>query len=295
MLMSKHSPLIALLFLAVPGLSLDLAAAEPARRIVSLAPSVTETLFTLGLGDRVIGVTDFCKYPPEAKKRPKVGGYFNPNYEAIIGLSPDVVVVLAGRDKTEPALKKLGLKTLVVEHRTVEGIIGSITTIGNAFGRRAEAQRIVADIKARLARINKKTGGRARPRVLVSTWRTVGTGRLVDIYAAGADSFFNTILPMAGGQNACRVAASYPKVSVEGVMTMNPRVIIDILAKETQGKHSAETILADWRQATGVEAVRNGRVYLLDDDFALLPGPRFVELVEKLARLIHPEVDWRQP
>ncbi len=76
---------------------------------------------------------------------------------------------------------------------------------------------------------------------------------------------------------------------------MNPQVIIDILAKEAQGKHSAETILADWRQAAGVEAVRNGRVYLFDDDFVLLPGPRFVKLVEKLARLLHPEVDWRQP
>jgi len=266
---------------------------EPARaenRIVSMAPSITETLFALGLGNQVVGVTSFCKYPPEAKKKTKIGGYFNPNYEAIVVLEPDMVVTLAEQKNARELLAKLNVGTLAVDHRSVEGILDSITTIGKAFGKKTAARRMVSDIRGRLKRVREKTAGLPRRRVLFCVGRTVGTGKLEDVFVAGKDPFFDKILPLAGGQNAYHDAtAAFPKISAEGILVINPEVIIDMVSEQAGAGHESPAILNDWRQVAGVEAVKHGRVHVFQDDFAFVPGPRFILLVEKLARLLHPE------
>ncbi len=262
-------------------------------RIITMAPSVTETVFALGLGDRVVGVSDFCSYPPEALDRPRVGGFLNTNYERIVGLDPDAVILLESSGRDSSAFRKLGLPVLQLNHLSVDGILASIEKIGTACGAEADARTIVGDIRRRLDRIAGKTSGKPRPRVMVAIDRTLAAGTLQDVYITGRDGHIDRIIELAGGQNAYRDGrARFPVVSQEGILKINPEVIID-LAYGLAGKDANQaTIRADWQCLPEVEAVRRGRVYLIADDFATVPGPRFILFVEKLARLLHPEVDW---
>ena len=263
-----------------------------ARRIVSQAPSVTETLFALGLGDRVVGVTRYCDYPPEARGRPQTGGVHDPNFEAILALRPDLVVLAEGRSDNLQSFRKLGLPALAVEHRNVEGILESIQTIGRACGAEERAQAIVEDVRVRLDRVGQQTAGRPRPRVLLAVQRTLGTGRVEDVCIAGCDGHLGRIIELAWGQNAYGGVAHFPVVSAEGILRMDPEVIVDLVPGLAGGGVDRKQLAADWDGLARLRAVRSGRVHVLDDDFAFKPGPRFVLLVEKLARLLHPEADW---
>ena len=258
-------------------------------RIVSMAPSITETLFKLGLGDRVKGVSQFCKYPPQAQDLPKIGGYVNPNFEAIVALRPDLVVLLEEHAESMPAFEKLGLPTLVVCHKNIDGILASIGAIGRACGAEAKAEAIVADIESRLTRVRQQTAGLPRPRVLVAVNRRApGAGKLEDVYVAAGDGHLGQIVELAGGQNACEPgAARFPVVSSEGILHINPDVIIDIVDEQSAAELGTARIRADWRQVGQLAAVSSGRVYVVADDHASIPGPDFVALVERLARLIH--------
>ena len=265
-----------------------------AERIVSMAPSITETLFALGLGDRVVGVSRFCSYPPEAQEKPKVGGYYDPNFEAIVGLQPDLVVMLQGHEQHEPAFARLRLPTLTVHHRSIEGILESIASIGRASDAEDDARRILDDIHRRLRRIERLTAGRPRPSVMFAIDRTLDSRRIEDVYIAGRDGHIDRIVELAGGRNVYdRGGARFPLVSAEGILQLNPEVIIDLVRGMAARSFDRATLRADWNQFPRVKAVRNGRVYVIDDDYAYVPGPRFILLVEKLARLIHPEADWQ--
>lgn len=264
-------------------------------RIVSMAPSITETLYALDLGDRVLGVTRYCSYPPETINKPKVGGYHNPNFEAVVALRPDLVVLLSGDRQSLSAFEKLRLKTLVVCHNNVEGILASFTEIGRLCSAEDKARRIVADVQSRLERIRHRTDGLKRPRVLVVIQRTVDGNRLQHVCVAGSDGFFDKMISLAGGQNAYPPSAvRFPRVSAEGILWVNPQVILDMTAGLAQEKQGPGPVLAAWQRLAEVEAVKTGRVHPLSADYAFVPGPRFVLLVEDLARLIHPEVDWEE-
>jgi len=260
------------------------------RRIVSLSPSATEVLFALGLGDRVVGVSRYCRYPPEARTKPQVGGYLDPSYEAILALQPDLVVLRGENEQFVKSFRDLGLSLLTVQHDSVEGILDSMTAIGRRCGAEAKAWQMAAEIQAQVHRITERTAGQDRPRVLVVVERTLGSGKIQNVYVTGSNSFLNRMILLAGGKNACSdTNTGFPVVSGEGIVRMNPQVIIDLVARRAQAGLSEEEILRDWRQLPDVEAVRTDKVYLVDDDYALIPGPRFILLVEKLARLIHPE------
>ena len=277
------------------GLPGDQSTERQPARIVSTVPSLTETLYALGLGDRVVGVSSYCDYPPRVVDKPKVGGYHNTNYEAIVGLRPDLVVLLAGDDQSRRAFDILGLRTLVVSHNSVEGILESFGQIGRHGLVEDRAARITTDIEARMERIRQKTAGLTRPRVLFVIMRTVGHGKLEDVCVAGADGFYDKIVVLAGGQSAYPSAtARFPVVSTEGLLWMNPQVIVDITARLLKDGQSGAAPLADWQQLDRVEAVRNGRVHAIKQDYASRPGPRFILLVEDLAKLIHPEIDWEK-
>ena len=263
------------------------------RRIVSMAPSITETLYALELGDRVAGVTRYCAYPPAAIDKPKVGGYHDPNFEAVFALRPDLVVLHTGDPQSASAFEKLGLRTLEVCHNNVDGILASLTRIGGVCGREDKARQIVADIQSRLRRVRRKTAGLKRPRVLIVIQRTEESNRLEHVCVAGADGFFDKMIALTGGENAFPPSrARFPRVSAEGILWVNPQVILDMTAGLAPGPQDAEPPLAVWQQIAEVEAVETGRVHALNADYAFVPGPRFILLVEELARLIHPEIDW---
>jgi len=311
-----------------------------------MAPSITETLYALGLGDRVVGVARDCHYPPEVenvKKTGNVGGYYDPNLEAILALKPDLVVMLEEQAQALPNFEKLNLETLVVSHQTVNGIIESFRIIGGKCGKGPEGRRMARDFQNRVDRIRQRTQRLSRPRVLFVLDRTFGRGQLSDLYVAADDSYIDTIIDWAGGQNAySRRGVRYPVVSTEGIMGLNPDVIVDLVPPglaekfgrnellkrnpdaiidlvppaivERLGRHELlkrnpdaiidlvplemlrelgrPVILDDWNDVKEVAAVKNRRVLIFDQDYACVPGPRFLRLVEDLARQIHPEVDW---
>jgi len=265
------------------------------RRIVSMAPSITETLYALGLGDRVVGVTRYCEYPPDVQRKTRVGGYFDPNLEAILTLKPDLVIMLEEQAESMPAMDKLKLETLVVSHKTIDGIIDSFRTIGRRCGRGPGGRWMAREFKDRLERICAKTQGLPRPRVLFVLDRTFGRGHLTDVYVAGADDFFETIIESAGGRNACRVrSVRNPVVSPEGLLWLDPDVIVDLARTDVLERYDRQTILADWKELAQMKAVQSGQLLIFDKGYACVPGPRLIQLVEDLARALHPEVKWEE-
>jgi iron complex transport system substrate-binding protein len=259
------------------------------RRIVSLAPSVTEMLFALGLGDRVVGVTRYCTYPPEARSRTQVGGYVDPNYEELLRLKPDIVIMLAVHAAAQERLRQLGLATIMVDHTTIAGITGSILTIGKSCGAAERAERLVEGIRVRIERIRNAAAGTVRPRVMVSVDRN--TDAFNSIYIAGKNTCYDEMIAIAGGVNAyAGIAAAYPAVSMEGICQMNPQVIIDLIPDSDGRNKKRETIRSQWDRITGVEAVQKKRIYLFAQDYAVIPGPRFIDLLEDMAKAIHPEL-----
>jgi iron complex transport system substrate-binding protein len=271
----------------------DAAEAPPPQRIVSLAPSITEILYSLGLADKIVGVTNYCDYPPEATSKPKIGGYYDPNYEAILAQKPDLVIMLVEHGQVIGKMNDLGLRTLEVAHDSVAGIRSSIAAIGRSCGAASRAQALVANIDARLARVQRMTGGCPRPRVLVSVGRAMGTGSIRDVWAASSDTIYREAVDLAGGTNALdEPAVKYASLSQEGVMALDPDVIIDIVADLADKGISEEDIRRDWAALDSVHAVKAGRVCVLGGDYVEIPGPRVMELVEDIAEAIHPEIDW---
>jgi iron complex transport system substrate-binding protein len=266
--------------------------AESCHRIVSLAPSITEILFSLGLGDRVVGVTRYCTYPADALTKAKVGGYYDPNYEEILRLRPDLVIVLAEHDAAKRYLRNFHINVMQVNHRSINDIIGSIKLIGNACGTAQAADSIIASIHASMERIRTRTAPLRSPQVLVSVGRSMGA--VGDLCIAGVGTYYDEMVRLAGGQNAfTKKGIAFPTLSPEGVFRIDPEVIID-LVPETNGVAPGDSaIRAAWARFGRVDAVRKGRVYIFRQDFAEIPGPRFILMLEQMARVIHPEVDFR--
>lgn len=265
---------------------------NPPRRIISLAPSVTEVLFALNLGDRVVGVTHHCRYPSAALSKERVGDYYHPDYEAILSLRPDLVVLLPEHEEAERYLSSLGVKTLRVNHFTIPGVLDSILRIGQICGTQA-GERIVGDIRRRMEAIRIKTAHLPPARVMISLGRNMGPGVIRDVYICGHDGFYSEMIELAGGKNAYPGGElKFPTLSAEGIIRLNPQVILEIVPDLTESGWKEEDILGQWGQLKGVDAVANHRVHVLSHDYAVVPGPRFIQILEDMARLIHPEVRW---
>lgn len=261
-------------------------------RIVSLAPSITEMLFVLGLGDRVVGVTRFCKYPPEALSIAKMGGFYDPNYEAVIASKPDLVILSVEHQNPRRHLTSLGLNVLVVNYSTLSGILDSLSLIGRTCGVQEKAGAEIAALKKRMDLISNKTEGLPRLSVLVSISRSMGSDTLTEIYIAGRDEFYDEMITLAGGRNAYGGKIKYPTVSGEGIIRLNPEVIIDLVPETGEQDLKEAVILKEWQRFSNVDAVKNGCVHVFRQGFMVIPGPRFILTLEALARALHPEVKW---
>jgi iron complex transport system substrate-binding protein len=255
-------------------------------RIVSTAPSITEILYALGLGDRVVGVSDFCDYPPEASKKPKVGGVVNPNVEAIIALEPDLVLGLpnAAHENLFRSLRQLGIKMRTLPNDTIEDLYAMIRAIGKETGTAQQAEEMVDRLRAKFAEINEKVVGKPRQKVMF----VVGVDPL---FVAGNGTFINELIGIAGGENiAGDSLTKYPQLGIEEVVSKAPDVILyTSLNFELTGeqKDQAQKI---WSAYSSIPAVKNGRICGLVADLVTLPGPRLEIGIEEMARSIHPEV-----
>lgn len=259
----------------------------PCTRIVSLAPSITEVLFELGLGRNVVGVSRYDRYPAAVRELPQVGGLFDPNYEVVVRLEPSLVVALAEFGEKISYAERLGLSMLVVDHRSVEGILRSISILGERCAVTERAKAVVANLRGAIERITR----RAANRELVPTLVVVGGGNegaiLKSVYASGKDGFYDDILRLAGGKNVIRGdTMAVPTVSAEGLLALNPEVIIQVRDAEESRGTSAEEIVTAWQAFPHLRAVQAGRVYVVSDDYVTIPGPRFIQTLEKFADLL---------
>ena len=272
--------------LAIFGCSRDTPSTEPMRgslRIVSLAPSVTEIVFVLGSGDCLVGATDYCDYPPEAKRIERVGGFAAPNVERVLALGPDLVIATGfEREEVAEALRRSGIRVLDVRIRNFEELFSAIRQIGEAVGRSQRAEGVVARMRAELEAVaaqNDATPRRRRPKVFVE----IGDHPLM---AAGGASFLDDLIARAGGVNvAHEVSQAYASINPEKVVEWNPDFIV---VARMDGPDDAAAGLARRIGWADISAVKNGRV--IDDipaDLLFRPGPRLIDGVEALAARLH--------
>lgn len=263
----------------------------PPLRIVSTAPSATEILYALGLGDRVVGVTTYCHYPAEAEKKPKIGSYLYPNLEAIVGLRPDLVVSEVAGVRRSERLAALHLNVLDYDDSTLAGIYDAIHRIGAAAGAPDRANALCAEMRASLEAIRAKTARFPRRRMLFLVGRT--PGRLEDMIAVGRASYLNELIEIAGGANVFSASpAGYAKIPLEELLARNPEVIVDMgEMSDTTGVTEARkrAVVALWGRYPALAAVREHRVYAAASDIFVVPGPRVVDAARALARMLHPE------
>ncbi|MBN2343941.1 MAG: ABC transporter substrate-binding protein [Deltaproteobacteria bacterium] len=264
-------------------------------RIVSLAPSITETLFALGLGEQVVGVTRYCDYPHKAKLKNKVGGYYDPDNEAIVTLHPDLVVLFREHELTQQVLQTAGIEYLMVSHHSIGDILQSIETIGKQMGENSvafrKAEDLTAELNRRIAAVQEKALANDPKTVMISTGRNMGTGKIEDVYITGRDGFYHEMIQLAGGENVYQGHVAFPVVSNEGILRLNPDVIFDMVPDLGERKLSKQAILAEWQKLGALRAVKTQQVHIFTEDYVVVPGPRFVQLLEKMHQVLHPNYE----
>ena len=261
-----------------PGVPVAPTSAPP-QRIVSLTPALTEILFAVGAGDRVVGVTQYCDFPKEAQTRAKVGGYINPSVEAVLALKPDLVVVSPGPGNRDAALamRRGGLRVESFQAETLEDSLAAIEAVARAAGVEKEGKELAARVRARLDAVAKRVAGRPR----VRTFFSIQTD---PIFAAGSDTLPSELLELAGGTNVVAMPR-YPRLDVEAVAAAKPELILQARMDLASGDGHTEG--AFWKRWPSILAVARGRVVVLPDDLTLRPGPRVADAAEELAAILH--------
>jgi len=256
------------------------------QRIISLAPSNTEVLFALGLADRIVAVTDYCDYPPEAKQKPKIGGFSNPNIESIIALSPDLILAASIHEKgVIPQLEEKELTVFALTPKTMDEIQQAITLVGSITGKEKEAAALVDDMKKRIKAITDKTSGLTalrRPRAMYLVWHD-------PLMTAGAKTLQDELIAKAGGLNIAQGLTDYAKISLEAVIQADPEVMIAGVGHGS-GEDLTFQFLNTESRLKDTAARRNNRVFGVDANQVSRPGPRAVAALEELAKFIHPEL-----
>jgi iron complex transport system substrate-binding protein len=264
-------------------------AAQAPARIVSTSPSITETLFALGLGSQVVGVSNYCRFPPEANALPKVGTFLRPDPELIARLAPTLVVVHAGPNNIAQQLSTLRIPFVTVERGTLSSVFSTIRTIGKAAGAPERAAALTSSLEARLGRIRVSVAGRPPQKVLIIMGRRAGT--LTDLIAVGPGSYLHDLLGIAGGVNVlAKSSLDYPRISMESIIRLDPDVVIDAgdMGDTPEDRERRRvTTEALWAAQTTVRAARTGRVHAVTSDIFVVPGPRVVEAAEAMAGWLH--------
>lgn len=257
---------------------------EAPQRIVSLAPSITEILFALDLGYKVVGVTDACDYPPEALAKPKVGGYFMTSLEAIVAQDPDLVLS-DGHDPVGAQLESLGVTMVVLQPQDFAGIFRDIELVGEITGKETEAERLTDEMRAHMVTICAKTASATEKPTVFYELDAYG-GALTAPWTAGRGSFIDTLITLAGGENIVTEEQAWLQISLEYIVDCDPDMII-------LGDYpwvSPEDVMARpeaWQELT---AVKNKAIYPINVDLVSRPGPRIVDGLEEMAKIIHPEL-----
>ena len=255
--------------------------AKAPTRIVSLAPSVTEMLFALGLDQEIVGVTEFCDFPAAATSKAKVG-YSNPNIEVLVALQPDLVLAPNEflRADVLAKLEQLKIPTFILEAKRLEDIPLHIQTLGRIVERSPEASAVAQAMRQRMAEITSKVESLAAKRVLY----VLNSQPLITV---GPGSFIHQMIGLAGGINvAAQAGAPYPRLSMETVLKEDPEVLVFPVGTVESIPHNEQQ---QWQRWTSLSAIKNQRIHEVSSNLLNRPGPRIVEGLEQLARAIHPE------
>lgn len=256
-------------------------------KIISLAPSNTEIVFALGLADRLVGVTEFGDYPEAAKDKPKIGGFNTIDIEKVVAIEPDLILATNIHQKEViPALERLGLTVLTLDPKTLDEVLESITLLGRATGKQEAAAQLVAEMSNRIKAVTNKTANlpeAQRPRVFYVMWHE-------PLMTVGSDTRIHELIGLAGGINiAQEIGEGYPTMSLEAVIQANPQVIVAGSGMGEGAKLPFQFVVTESR-LKDVDARISNRIYEINTDLIGRPGPRIVEALEQLAKMIHPEI-----
>jgi len=256
------------------------------QRIISLAPSNTEILFALGLGDKVVGVSDYCNYPSEVQEKPSIGGFSTPNIEEVVALSPDLILATSIHEKRIiPQLEEKGMTVFALTPKTLDEVLEAITLAGEITGKEERASGLVAQMRNRIKAVTDKTDSLSqeqRLRVFYLTWHD-------PLMTCGAGTHHDELIRLAGGTNIARELTGYADISLEAVIQANPEVIIAGVGMGT-GKDLSFQYVRTESRLRNVDARINHRVYSINIDLVGRPGPRIIDALEKFAQFIHPEL-----
>jgi len=274
-------------FVALIALLMSSAPRAAASRIVSVIPATTEMLFAMGAGDRLVAVGSYDRFPPEVDRLPRVGALLDPNVERILSLRPDLVILYGTQTDLRLQLDRAHVPYYPYVHRGLADITQTIRSLGARVGVEAAGNTLAERIERQLAAIRTKTGGSARPKTLLVFGREPGTLRNID--ASGGVGFLHDMVETAGGTNVLAdVRQQSVMLSTELVLARAPDVIIEL--RYARGDTTAPEDLRAWDALPAVPAVRNHKVFMLQGEEFVVPGPRVVIATERLARTLHPEV-----
>ena len=253
----------------------------PPIRIVSLAPNITEILFSLGLDEEIVGVSIHCNFPEKAKSKVRVGSYISLDFEKVTSLKPDLIIATGvgnTRDMVD-RLGKLGFQTYVIYPKNFDDILKSIAHIGQVVNREKEARMIIEGMRKRSQRVIELTKGLPRPKVFIQ----IGDAPVVTV---GKGSFADDLIRLAGGENIAKKEKEvYPRFGMEEILKRSPEVIV-ISSMNPKGDY--QKIIQEWTRWKTIPAVKNGRIHLIDSDLLDRPSPRIIDGLEELAKVLHP-------
>jgi iron complex transport system substrate-binding protein len=270
------------------SLAVALAVAPP-RRIVSLVPNVTEMIYAIGAGSRVVAVSSYDDYPPEVRSLPKVGALLDPDLERILTLRPDLVIVYGSQNDLKAQLARAGIDTFGYRHGGLDAVTATIRELGERLGTAAEAGVVAGRITAEIDEVHRRVAGRPRVRTLL----VFGRERLAlrGIYVSGGVGFLQDMLTAAGADNVfADVKSESVQADTEQIISRHPDAIIEVRAQNEafpSGDRDAER--RAWNGLGSVPAVKNGRVIFLFDDRIVVPGPRVADGTRELAKALHPD------
>jgi iron complex transport system substrate-binding protein len=254
------------------------------RRVVSLIPATTEMIFSMGAGDRLVGVSAYDRYPPEVDRIRRVGGLIDPDTEGIITLRPDLVVLYDTQVELMARLDRAGIPYFEYEHRALADVMDTVRTLGERLGLAREAGEVAAGMARDLDRIRESVRGLPRPATLLVFGRDPGALR--NVYASGGYGFLADLVDLAGGANVFGdVERQSVQASTEMILARRPEVVVEV--RYGRAARQDATAAADWSVLPSLPAVRQRRVYVLTGDEFVVPGPRLVLAANRLADVIH--------
>jgi iron complex transport system substrate-binding protein len=255
---------------------------QEAQRIVSLAPSLTETMYALELQDRLVGDTDYCDYPPQAQTKPHVGGPMNPNLEQVVSLHPDLVLATrqGNRLETVEALTRLGIPVYATDPKSVEDVIESTRRLADVLGAHPQGEALEHSLHVRLAEIRRRVRAEAARRVFFVVWAD-------PLISIGKTTFLADALRWAGAESVIETTQDWPRLSIEEVVRQQPEYLIFSSTHFEEASRTVDDLRtrAGWR---ALDAIRDRRIVVVSDAVNR-PSPRLVDAIEQLARQLHPE------